>query len=113
MWPLTGGEIREAIGAHVPTPADNERFDGASTRGPARKGDLLVALSVDGRDPAIGAYFEAGGGLAIVAPRAVHPRFVARCIAVDDPLAAFGALAAALRRRFSFPVVAIGGANGK
>src|SRR5437870_9334379 len=88
-----------------------------------RRGDLFVALSgarFDGhqfvadalRKGAVGAivrrgFVGAGGARVPVAPSK------ALLIEVEDPLHAFQELAHAHRRRFTIPVVAVSGSNGK
>lgn len=81
-----------------------------------RPGDLFVALRGERFD---GHYF-----LAAVAARGAVAAVIARrhdaplppgltVIRVDDPRLAYGQIAAAYRRRFDLPVIAIGGSNGK
>jgi len=92
----------------------NPRFARVTTDSRAvEPGDLFVALPgerFDGHDFVAGA-FERGAVAALVAKdRGAFPGPV---IAVDDPLAALGALAAAWRARFDLPVVVVVGSNGK
>ncbi len=102
---ILGGELH---GADV-------RFSGVSTDSRSiSKGDLFVALRgerFDGHDflPAITA---AGAAAALVerARAAPAPLPVA---AVADTTAALAALAAHWRRRFSIPLIAVAGSNGK
>ena len=102
---ILGGELH---GADV-------RFSGVSTDSRSiRKGDLFVALRgerFDGHDflPAIAA---AGAAAALVerARVAAAPLPVA---AVADTTDALAALAAHWRRRFSIPLIAVAGSNGK
>ncbi len=82
-------------------------------------GDLYVALAgerFDGHD-FIAAAFERGAVAAIVAQdRADAARAAAptqAMIAVADPLAALGTLAAWWRRQFTLPVIVVVGSNGK
>ncbi len=102
---ILGGELH---GADV-------RFSGVSTDSRSiRKGELFVALRgerFDGHDflPAIAA---AGAAAALVERdrAAAAPLPVA---AVADTTAALAALAAHWRRRFSIPLIAVAGSNGK
>ncbi len=84
------------------------------TRAIAR-GDLFVALRgerFDGHD-FVAQALERGAAAALVSEARAQEWKAAPLIAVVDPLAALGALAAAWRRRFTLPVVAIAGSNGK
>lgn len=77
-------------------------------------GDLFVALEgerFDGHDFVARAM--AGGAVAAVVASARAGGLPGNLIAVDEPLAALGALAAAWRRRFDIPVAAVAGSNGK
>ena len=60
---------------------------------------------------------EAGerGAVAVVLARSCVPENLPACavIVVDEPRAALGKLAAAYRRQFELPVIAVGGSNGK
>src|SRR6185295_12873200 len=78
------------------------------------------ALREDGYDghTYVAEALEAGAALALVAAdwngrEVLTPDQHARCLVVDDTLVAFRRLAAVLRRGFAFPVVAVGGSNGK
>jgi UDP-N-acetylmuramoyl-tripeptide--D-alanyl-D-alanine ligase len=81
-------------------------------------GDLFVALKgerFDGHDFVVQA-FQRGAAAAVVAADhtgALADRAVGSMLAVADPLAALGALAAFWRRRFVLPVAVIVGSNGK
>lgn len=77
-------------------------------------GDLFVALEgerFDGHDFVAQAF--AQGAVAAVVANARAAGLPGTLIAVDDPLAALGALAADWRRRFAIPVAAVAGSNGK
>ena len=77
-------------------------------------GDLFVALRgerFDGHDFVPGALAHGAAAALVAADRA--GAFEGPLIAVDDTLAALGALATHWRRRFDLPVVAITGSNGK
>ena len=79
-----------------------------------KPGDLFVALSgehFDGHDYVAQA-FERGAVAAIVATDRAGT-LAGNLLAVADPLRALGALALFWRRRFSLPVAAIVGSNGK
>jgi UDP-N-acetylmuramoyl-tripeptide--D-alanyl-D-alanine ligase len=93
----------------------NVRFDRVTTD--SRKvapGDLFVALAgerFDGHD-FVATAFERGAVAAVVAAKRAGDG-IGNLIAVDDPQAALGALAADWRRRFSIPLVVVVGSNGK
>ena len=101
----------------------NAWFDGVSTDSRAvRPGELFVALKgerFDGHE-FVAQAFERGAAAAIVA--ADHEAQLAATLsaggarsllAVDDPLQALSNLAAFWRRRFTLPVIAVVGSNGK
>lgn len=81
-------------------------------------GDLFVALKgerFDGHD-FVGQAFQRGAAAAVVAADRVGSlagQAGGSMLAVADPLAALGGLAAFWRRRFVLPVVAVVGSNGK
>lgn len=106
MWPIQAWEttIRGATG--------NARD--------ARPGDLFVALPFADGDAHAGVEeaLAAGAALALVSkgwPRlgALAPELRMRCVVVEDVLASFRAFAATFRERFSYPVAAVAGSNGK
>ena len=101
----------------------NAWFDGVSTDSRAvRPGELFVALKgerFDGHE-FVAQAFERGAAAAIVA--ADHEAQLAATLsaggarsllAVDDPLQALSNLASFWRRRFTLPVIAVVGSNGK
>jgi UDP-N-acetylmuramoyl-tripeptide--D-alanyl-D-alanine ligase len=100
----------------------NAWFDGVSTDSRVvRPGELFVALKgerFDGHE-FVAQAFERGAAAAVVA--AEHEARLAELsagagkslLAVNDPLQALGSLAAFWRRRFTLPVVAVVGSNGK
>ena len=97
----------------------NVTFSGVATDSRAlRSGELFVALKgerFDGHD-FVPEAFERGAAVAVVASDragAFEGRVTGSLLAVADPLAALAALAAYWRRRFTLPVAAIVGSNGK
>ncbi|HEX8739592.1 MAG TPA: UDP-N-acetylmuramoyl-tripeptide--D-alanyl-D-alanine ligase [Casimicrobiaceae bacterium] len=77
-------------------------------------GDLFFALRgerFDGHDFVAQAI--AGGAVAAVVANTRAVDLAGNLVAVDEPLAALGALAADWRRRFAIPVAAVAGSNGK
>ena len=77
-------------------------------------GDLFFALRgerFDGHDFVAQAI--AGGAVAAVVANVRVTELSGNLVAVDEPLAALGALAADWRRRFAIPVAAVAGSNGK
>ena len=102
---------------------DSAMFHGVTTDTRAIvPGDLFVAIQgqrFDGHD-FVRQAFESGAAAAIVATDRVAQlrqgasgADVGPILAVDDPVAALGALAAFWRRRFSIPLAAVVGSNGK
>ena len=82
----------------------------------ARPGDLFFAIKgekFDGHD--FLNEVAAKGVAAVVVERKKIPAPLPECavLAVDDARAALGRLAAAYRREFDLPVIAVGGSNGK
>lgn len=122
MWPLSGLEIVKACGVRAWSPSvEPLRLAGVVVgETPPEADDLFIALREAGHDghAYVAEYLELGAALALVSADwdglpELAPEMRARCLVVDDSLAAFRDLAAALRRRFPFPVVAVGGSNGK
>ncbi len=114
MWPLSRRDIARALG--VESGEEDELFTGVVI-GSARwePGDVYLALGLNGRDghAHVAEYLASGGGLAIVDERFASSDTGARCVRVPDVMAAYRALAGAMRARFEFPVIAVAGANGK
>jgi UDP-N-acetylmuramoyl-tripeptide--D-alanyl-D-alanine ligase len=83
-------------------------------------GQLFVAVKgekFDGHD-FVATALEQGAALALVARgwsgfSTLPPHLSVRCLVVDDVTQGFRRLAKTLRARFPFPVVAVGGSNGK
>jgi UDP-N-acetylmuramoyl-tripeptide--D-alanyl-D-alanine ligase len=97
----------------------NVGFSGVTTDSRAlTRGELFVALKgerFDGHD-FVAQAFDRGAAAAMVSAErfgSLEGRFAGSLLAVADPTAALGALAAYWRRRFSLPVIAIVGSNGK
>lgn len=92
-------------------------FRGVSTDSrSAGKGELFVALRGDQFDgnAFVAQAFERGAACAVVDGRADTSPFADKpYVVVKDTTAALGRLANLYRRRFSIPVLAIGGSNGK
>lgn len=122
MWPISAREIVEACGVSAPsTGALSVVLRGVCVGDrPPRGDELFVALREAGNDThhAVKQQLGAGAPLALVAsdwpdlvtlPDALR----ARCLVAKDTLQVFRALAALFRRRLPFPVVAVGGSNGK
>lgn len=133
MWPLSGLEILDIVAGSVSAPASERdaalralhqlRIAGVKADGaPPERDDLFVALrepdyDFDGHDW-VEPYLRAGAALALVAAdwpllSALPVALRRRCIVVDDTLRALRQLAAWSRRRYGFPVIAVGGSNGK
>jgi UDP-N-acetylmuramoyl-tripeptide--D-alanyl-D-alanine ligase len=124
MWPLSGIDVAEACGverASWPRSLASVSIAAVSLGDAAARADeLFVALREDGYDghTYVHEALESGAALALVSAdweaRELLPAdAMERCLVVPDTLAAFRRLAAFLRRRFTFPIVAVGGSNGK
>jgi len=116
MLEITGGRL---VSGRPATPVRRVWTDSRTTR----RGDFFVALTgarFDGhryvtealRKGAVGALVRRGYMEDKMGGRATLPK-AAAVIEVDDPLRAYQDLARAHRRRFSIPVVAVSGSNGK
>lgn len=129
MWPLSGLEIVESCAEEVGSaPLDVSLLSSLQIVGVKADGarpepdELFVALrepayDFDGHDWVV-PYLQSGAALALVSADwpllpTLPPPLRQRCIVVSDSLRAFRLLAARLRRRFPFPVIAVGGSNGK
>jgi UDP-N-acetylmuramoyl-tripeptide--D-alanyl-D-alanine ligase len=102
----TGGELRGADVAFEAVCSDSRS---------ARRGDLFVALRGERFD---GHHFldqaARGGAVAALVERAAAAAPAGLpLVAVDDTAAALGRLAAHWRRKFSVPLIAVAGSNGK
>lgn len=113
--------VASACGADIRSgPAEAKIQDVCTDSRLAKPGDVFFAIKgekFDGHD--FLAEVAAKGAAAVVVEKAKleshQSRVPAGCatLAVDDPRAAYGRLAAAYRRDFSLPVTAVGGSNGK
>lgn len=126
MWPIdskevvlwTGAARAGGAGGH---PFEGARLEGATGRvGDVRTGDLFVALPfVDGDAHAeVERALRAGAAMALVSKEwaglgGLSPHLRARCVPVADVVRSFRQIARRFRERFSYPVVAIAGCNGK
>jgi UDP-N-acetylmuramoyl-L-alanyl-D-glutamate--2,6-diaminopimelate ligase len=122
VWPLDGRAIAEACEARgLPSFRADAAIAGVAVGDrPVLPDDLFVALREDGFDGhgEVEDALRAGAPLALVASdwtglAALAPELRARCLVTGDTLRAVRLLAARLRRGFAFPVVAVGGSNGK
>jgi UDP-N-acetylmuramyl-tripeptide synthetase/UDP-N-acetylmuramoyl-tripeptide--D-alanyl-D-alanine ligase len=122
MWPITSRELVEACALEtVDEGALLWDLHGVCVgdRAP-RRDELFVALRENGNDSHafVQAQLEAGAALALVCAdwpglSQLPGELRARCVVAKDSRVAFRKLAALLRARFSFPVLAVGGSNGK
>jgi UDP-N-acetylmuramoyl-tripeptide--D-alanyl-D-alanine ligase len=109
--------IAEACGAEIIGGAADAEVKAVCTDSRAAKaGDLFFAIKgdkFDGHD--FVAEVAVKGVAAIVIEKKIVPAYVLNCplLVVKDVRAAMGKLAAAYRREFSLPVIAVGGSNGK
>ncbi len=110
----TAGELARRCGGALRGDA-GRRIEGVSTDSRTlRAGELFVAIrgeQLDGHDHVAAAL--AQGAAAALVSRAEAAPAGAIAIVVDDTVQALGRIAAAERARFSGPVVAITGSNGK
>lgn len=122
MWPLTFQEITEATqGTLTFSAPEKHSVDGVATDSrKVRNGEMFVAIrgeKFDGHN-FVEAVLKAGASLALVNAdwegfQKLETQFAERCVRVSDTVKALRSVAGYLRRQFSFPVVAIGGSNGK
>ncbi len=116
---LTIGDVLtlKHLGAHNISMPEKRTFTGVSTDSrTVARGELFVALRGENFDGNrfVARAFRRGAAAAIVDSRAgrrgagKHPVIVVR-----DGVKALGALAALYRRKFSLPVIAVAGSNGK
>ncbi len=122
MWPLTGAEVVAACGGRCARGGLEGLEIAGTTVGatPCRTDEIFVAIREAGHDghAFVGTALRQGAALAIVAAdgrglEALDPEAASRCVVVDDVIAAYRRLGGVLRGRFSFPVFAVGGSNGK
>jgi UDP-N-acetylmuramoyl-tripeptide--D-alanyl-D-alanine ligase len=130
MWPIEGEEVArwaEAAGADGAGPvAGRPSFEGVwlhgatGNVGDVRTGDLFVALPFADGDAHAGVERAlcAGAAMALVSREwaglaSLGPALLGRCVAVGDVVRSFREIARRFRERLSYPVVAIGGCNGK
>ncbi|MEY4066275.1 MAG: hypothetical protein RIR26_2483 [Pseudomonadota bacterium] len=119
MWPKSLAELAVCLGTEAPAALAPSRVVEALETDSRKiaKDQLFVAIRGETHDghSFIGAAFEKGAAAAVV-ERAwwkAHPEFQGRCFAVDDTTDALRGLAKSFRTDFRFPVIAVGGSNGK
>lgn len=121
VWPIRADELARVCGGVCPRgPLREIVIERASVGDVApAPGQLFVPIQedIDGH-VLVERALAAGVSLALVSKAwegraALTGELAARCVVVDDALTAYRALAAHLRRGFSFPVLAVAGANGK
>lgn len=112
---LTIHEVLEATGGILLADGARRHFRGVSIDSRTlQKGDIFIAIRgkrLDGHRflrQAVGK----GASLLVISRRILHPKNVS-VVLVKDTTAALGQIAAAYRRRFDIPVVAITGSAGK
>jgi UDP-N-acetylmuramoyl-tripeptide--D-alanyl-D-alanine ligase len=82
----------------------------------AKAGDLFFAIrgeKFDGHDFIAAVVAKGVAAIVVEKGKVPSPLPVCAVLAVEDVRAAFGQLAAAYRRQFDLPVIAVGGSNGK
>lgn len=123
MWPLTGQEIYRIItGQSDASPAfAQQNFHGASTDSrKIKENEIFVAIQgekLDGHD-FLREVLAKGIKLILVQKdkpqiKALSTQEKSHLLAVDDVLKAFRQLAKQMRNTFHFPVIGVGGSNGK
>ena len=117
---IDAATVAQAISARLE--GGNAWFDGVSIDSRVvRPGELFVAIKgerFDGHEFVAQAFSRGAAAAIVAADRAARLATSAAgggrsLLAVDDPLQSLGSLAAFWRRRFTLPVVAIVGSNGK
>ena len=109
--------VAESIAAEIRGGSDDRLVRNVCTDSrAAQPGDLFFAIAGERFDGH--AFLDdvaAKGAVAVVVDRKKVPARLPACavLAVDDPRAALGRLAAAYRREFDLPIIAVGGSNGK
>lgn len=122
MWPMTGAEVVNACSGQCEfAQLNNLRIKGAITD--SRKlhaDDLFVAIRGDKFDGHgfVAQALDQGAALALVEGswqglKQLSFDHRARCVVVPNAREAFRALAAFVRSRMAFPVIGVGGSNGK
>jgi len=109
--------VAEAAGAEIRRGAGEASVKNVCTDSrSARAGDLFIAIPGERFDGhAFVDDVAARGAVAVVVEQRKIPARLPDCavLVVDDARAALGRLAAAYRREFDLPVIAVGGSNGK
>ncbi len=123
MWPLTGSEVVAACqgSCAYPTLDDLEIVGTCTDSRQVQNNQLFVAIlgeKHDGHNFVAKVLESTPHALALVAEsweglNALPSHHMQRCIVVSDVTASLRLLARRLRERFSFPVIGIGGSNGK
>ena len=120
MWPKTLSEIARILEVPVPALAGKGSTEISSFSTDSRKigsGELFVAIRGESHDghQFIDAALLKGAVGAIVESKwlKTNPQFADRCFAVDDTTRALRTLGKAFRSEFGFPLLAVGGSNGK
>ena len=122
MWPLSGHEIVAACcGECANSNLAQIQITGVTSDSRRIAPGLLFAAikgdKFDGHD-FVAKSLDAGAPLALVSKEWVAKNVTSKqlhekCIIVEDVTSALRQIAAKIRRRFSFPVIGIGGSNGK
>lgn len=119
MWPKSLAELAVRLGAKTPASLAPtllvEALETDSRKiGPA---ELFVAIRGETHDghSFVATAFEKGARAAVVERSwwDTHPEFQGRCFAVDNTTEALRSLAQSFRQDFRFPLIAVGGSNGK
>jgi len=119
MWPKTATEIGRVLQISTssiknPNSALNSLSTDSRKVGP---GQLFVAIQGDNHDghDFVEAAFEKGAEIALVQASWLQskPELKHRCLGVHDTTSALRNIAQEFRKTFNFPVIAVGGSNGK
>ncbi|MEY3901050.1 MAG: hypothetical protein RL189_356 [Pseudomonadota bacterium] len=123
MWPKKLNEIAQILGVPSPsskTVASDTQAVMHSLCTDSRKlarGELFVAIKGDTHDGHrfVESTLQQGAVAAIVEKSWLdaHPQLSEFCLAVDDTTQALRTLGKAFRSEFTFPLIAVGGSNGK
>ena len=120
MWPLTGPELVKACNGHCSEVSNGDVHGAVIDSRLVKPGDLFVAVKGENFDghTFVEDCLNKGARFALVSNTwtgrsALSREHQSRCVVVDDVLRSFRSLAAFLRSRFPFPVIGVGGSNGK
>ncbi|MBX9703193.1 MAG: UDP-N-acetylmuramoyl-tripeptide--D-alanyl-D-alanine ligase [Silvanigrellaceae bacterium] len=122
MWPLNIGEIAQILNISISNQlfTQNQIFAATTDSRKVQKNDLFIAIAGEQYDGHnfVAQALKQGACCALVSlpwlnQCSLNKNEKEMCLGVPDPLLAFREIAFFFRKRFSFPVMGIGGSNGK